>query len=125
MDDTRVHSRLLLYGQEKGAIKRSLQRTTSLFLKEAISRFAITGVNDELVASATLIAAKHALPSADCLQLASAISLKNTLQPIKEKVVLICSDKELCKAAEEEGIDFIDPEEEDALEKLHKITSQI
>jgi len=111
--------------RRKELSREAFSTTTSLFLKEAISKFAITGVNDELVASATLIAAKHALPSADCLQLASAISLKNTLQPIKEKVVLICSDKDLCKAAEEEGIDFIDPEEEDALKKLHKITSQI
>jgi rRNA-processing protein FCF1 len=61
------------------------------------------------------------LPSADCLQLASVISLSNALRLVKERVVLVCSDKELCKAAKKEGIEFISPEEKDALEKLDKI----
>ncbi|MBS7626597.1 type II toxin-antitoxin system VapC family toxin [Candidatus Bathyarchaeota archaeon] len=92
----------------------------SRFLKDVLDRFAITTVNDELVASATLLAVKHALPSADCLQLASAINLKRSLKPMKEELILICSDKELCRAAEKEGIEFIDPEQENALEKLSK-----
>ncbi|MBS7612071.1 hypothetical protein KEJ27_07725 [Candidatus Bathyarchaeota archaeon] len=68
-------------------------------------------MNDELVASAALIAVKHALPSADCLQLASVASLKHALEPMKEKLVLVCPDKDLCRAAEEEEIELNDPEE--------------
>jgi len=103
--------------------REAFSTVTSLFLKEVLGMFAITSVNDELVASAALIATKHALPSADYLQLASAISLRSALQPVKERVVLVCSDKELCKAAEEKGIEFIDPEEENALKKLDNIIS--
>lgn len=51
----------------------------SCFLKDILDRFAITSVNDELVASATPLAVKHALPSADCLQLASATNLKKSI----------------------------------------------
>jgi len=103
--------------------REAFSTVTSLFLKEVLGMFAITSVNDELVASAALMATKHALPSADYLQLASAISLRSALQPVKERVVLVCSDKELCKVAEEEGIEFIDPEEENALKKLDNIIS--
>ncbi|MEM2998266.1 MAG: hypothetical protein QW542_04890 [Thermoproteota archaeon] len=39
----------------------------------------------------------------------------------KGRVILLCSDKDLCKAAEEEGIEVIDPEKENSLEKLDKI----
>lgn len=47
----------------------------SRFLKDVLDTFAITSVNDELIASATPLAIKHNLPSADCLQLASALNL--------------------------------------------------
>ncbi|MBS7652734.1 type II toxin-antitoxin system VapC family toxin [Candidatus Bathyarchaeota archaeon] len=96
--------------------KEALNILISRFLKDVLDRFAIISVNDELIASATSIAVRHALPSSDCLQLASVISLKHTLEPLEEKVVLICSDKDLCKAAKEEEIEVIDPEEKDALE---------
>jgi len=104
--------------------REALDAVVSRFLKDVLDRFAITSVNDELVASATPLATKHALPSADCLQLASAIHLKKALEPTKEELVLICSDKDLCKAAEEEGVEFIDPEERDSLEKLTKFIAQ-
>jgi len=93
----------------------------SRFLKDILDRFTIISVNDELVALAASLAVKHALPSADCIQLAGAISLKNALEPVKERLVLVCSDKDLCKAAHKEGIEFINPEEKNALEKLSKI----
>ncbi|PUA31203.1 MAG: hypothetical protein B9J98_07335 [Candidatus Terraquivivens tikiterensis] len=107
----------------RGALSRkAFNAVVSHFLKDVLERFAIISVNDELIALATPLAVRHALPSADCLQLASAISLKKALEPIKEEPILICSDKDLCKAAEREGIKCIDPEEEDALEKLSKFT---
>lgn len=109
---------------KRGALSgEAFNTVVSRFLKDVLDRFAITSVNDELIASATSIAIKHALPSADCLQLASILSLKRALEPVKERLVLICSDKELCRAAEEEGIELINPEEKDALRKLSKIIS--
>ena len=93
----------------------------SRFLKDVLDTLAVTTVNDELIASATPLAIKHNLPSADCLQLASALNLKKALQPAKEKLVLVCSDKDLCRAAEKEGIKFINPEEKDASEKLSRL----
>jgi predicted nucleic acid-binding protein len=60
----------------------------SRFLKDVLDRFAITSVNDEPVASANPLAVKHALTSADCLQLASAICLKKGLESTKENLFL-------------------------------------
>jgi len=50
--------------------------------------------------------------------LASAIRLERTLEPASEKLVLICSDRDLLRAAEREGIQSLNPEEKDSLEKL-------
>lgn len=76
----------------------------SHFLKDVLDRFAIISISDELIASAAPLAVKHSLPSADCIQLSSMINLKKALEPVKEKLVLICSDRDLCKAAEKEEI---------------------
>jgi hypothetical protein len=46
--------------------------------------------------------------------------LKKVLEPAKEKLVLICSDKDLCRAAEKEGTELINPEEKYASEKLSR-----
>lgn len=89
-----------------------------------MDRFAIGTVNDELVASAISLAVKHALPSADCLQLISALEFKKALEEAKEKLVLVSSDKDLCKASQNEGVVYIDPEEEDALDKLSSIVQR-
>ncbi|MEM3546293.1 MAG: type II toxin-antitoxin system VapC family toxin [Candidatus Bathyarchaeia archaeon] len=110
--------------RRKALSREAFNAVVSHFLKDVLDRFAIMSVNDELVASAAPLAVKHALPSSDCLQLASVVSLKKALEPAKEKLILVCSDKDLCRAAEEEGIELIDPEEKDALKKLDRIISQ-
>lgn len=111
--------------KRKALSREAFNAVISHFLKDVLDRFVIMSVNDELIASAAPLAVKHALPSSsDCLQLASVVSLKKALEPAKEKLVLVCSDKDLCRAAEEEGIEFIDPEEKDALKKIVRIISQ-
>lgn len=55
--------------RRKELSREAFSTVTSLFLKEFLSMFVIASVNDELVASATLIATKHALLLADCPQL--------------------------------------------------------
>ena len=107
--------------RRKELSKDAFNIVISRFLRDVLDRFAITGVSDELIASATPLAIKHSLPSADCLQLASAISLERALGPAREKLVLICSDRDLLRAAEKEGIQSINPEHKDALEKLADI----
>jgi len=106
--------------KRKELFREAFNMVVSCFLKDVLDRFAITSVNDELIASATPLAVKHALPSADCIQLASSLYLRRALESGGEKLVLVCSDKDLCKAAEKEGIEFINPEGEDALEKLSR-----
>jgi len=96
--------------RRKALSREAFNAVVSHFLKDVLDRFAIMSVNDELIASAAPLAVKHALPSSDCLQLASVFSLKKALEPAKEKLILVCSDKDLCRAAEEEGIELIDPE---------------
>ncbi|MEM3828348.1 MAG: hypothetical protein QXP36_03915 [Conexivisphaerales archaeon] len=43
--------------------RKAFNAVVSHFLKDVLDRFAITSVNDELVASAAPLAVKHALPS--------------------------------------------------------------
>ncbi|MEM2122414.1 MAG: type II toxin-antitoxin system VapC family toxin [Candidatus Bathyarchaeia archaeon] len=107
--------------RKKALSREAFNAVVSRFLKDVLDRFAMTSVDDELIASAAPLAVKHALPSADCLQLANAINLKEALESMREELILICSDKDLCKAAEKEGIRFINPEEEGASEKLSKL----
>jgi len=109
--------------RRKRLSREAFNMVVSHFLKDTLDRFVISSVNDELVATATSLAVKHSLPSADCLQLASAIHLRNALESAKEKLVLVCSDKDLCKAAHKEVIELINPEEKGALEKLENMLS--
>jgi len=106
--------------RRKTLSRHAFNTVISRFLKDVLDMFAVTSVTDELIASATPLAIKHNLPSADCLQLASALNLKKALEAAEEKLVLICSDKDLCKAAEKEGTEFINPEEKYASEKLNR-----
>lgn len=98
--------------------------TLARFLKDVLDEFTIRSVSDELVASAISIANKHALPSADCLQLTSALELKKILGEIKQKVVLIASDEEMNEVARKEGLELVNPEEKDALDRMSMIVSQ-
>jgi len=107
--------------RRKELSRDAFNTVVSRFLKDVLDTFAVTSVNDELIASATPLAIKHNLPSADCLQLASALNLKKALEPANEKLVLICSDKDLCRAAEKERTELIDPERKDASEKLSRL----
>ncbi|MEM2792325.1 MAG: hypothetical protein QW099_04720 [Candidatus Bathyarchaeia archaeon] len=73
---------LSLLGMRRKALSReAFNAVVSHFLKDILDRFAIMSVNDELVASAAPLAVKHALPSSDCLQLASVVSLKKAIEP--------------------------------------------
>jgi len=109
--------------RRKRLSREAFNIVVSHFLKDTLDRFVISSVNDELVATATSLAVRHSLPSADCLQLASAMHLENALESAKEKLVVVCSDKDLCKAAKKEGIELINPEEKGAQEKLENILS--
>ena len=104
--------------RRKKLSREAFDMVISRFIKDLLDRFTITGVDDELIAMAIPLSVKHGLPSADCLQLASAINLKKALEPAKEKFILLCSDRDLIEAAEKEGIELINPEDEDAMAKL-------
>ena len=98
--------------RRKGLSREAFDMVFSRFIKDLLDRFTITGVDDELIASAIPLSIKHNLPSADCLQLASAINLKKALDPAKERLVLLCSDRDLIEAAEKEGIELINPDKQ-------------
>lgn len=106
--------------RRKEISQEAFNAAISRFLKDLLDMFTIIEVSNELVAGAIPLAVKYSLPSSDCLQLASVLHLERILVPMGEKVVFICADKDLCRASEREGINCIDPEEKDALEKLRK-----
>ncbi|MCP8309012.1 MAG: type II toxin-antitoxin system VapC family toxin [archaeon] len=110
--------------KRKALSEEAFRVTMARFLKDVLDKFMIRSVSDELVASAISIANKYALPSADCLQLTSALESKKILDEVKQKVVLVASDEEMNKVAKKEGLELINPEEDNALDKLSKIISQ-
>ncbi len=95
--------------------------TIARFLKDVLDRFTIRAVDDEAVASAIQVAMKYGLPSADCLQLATSIELRKALAESGQKLALVSSDRDMCNAARREGLEFIDPEEKEALQRLEEI----
>jgi len=101
----------------------AFKKVVSRFLKDVRDIFMVISVNDELVALATSLATKHSLASADSLHLAALLTLRDMLGP-GEKVVFVCSDAKLLKAAMAEGVECINPEEENSIQKLEETLSK-
>ena len=84
------------------------------FRADAITglRYSTTSVSDNLVFASLNFVGKHNLNSTDAIILRSALDLQQTLQAANDTVMLCASDKRLVRAARQEGLLVVDPEQE-------------
>ena len=73
--------------------------------------FFIRSIDDKIVADALDKVVKHALKSADAIQLSTVAELRAMMEEVGEKVVFICDDEELMKAGGRENLEVINPRE--------------
>lgn len=88
------------------------------FLDDVEYYYILQPLDNEVVAYAIERIMGHALRSADSIHLATALELEKTLKDLVEDFVFVAADKELCQAAEKEGLKVINPLEENASNKL-------
>jgi len=89
------------------------------FLNEVYKNFRVERVDEGLFADSLEYILKYGLSTLDSLHLVSSIRASEVVAE-KSKIVFISSDEELCKAAEKEGFNVINPEKErlEAIERL-------
>ena len=78
----------------------------------------VVPVSSTLVNEAIAAARNYALRAPDAIHVAAASAVKES---VSEKLVFVTSDKELLSAASTAGIDTLDPEAADAMERLKKL----
>lgn len=93
------------------------------FLADVRRYFVLRGLDAKLFARAIDLALAHALRTADALQLATALNLKDVLERTGEKLIFIADDDDLCKAAVNEGLVTINPREKTAVKRLRQLAS--
>jgi len=65
-----------------------------------------------MVADALNKVVRHALKSADAIQLATVVKLREIMKEVGEEVVFVCDDDELMKARRRENLEVINPRNE-------------
>lgn len=89
----------------------------STFSQE-LEPFIIRAIEDKIVADALNKVVKHALKSADSIQLSTVVELREIMKDVGEKVVFVCDDDELVKAGKRENLEVINPRNEVDRQKL-------
>lgn len=92
----------------------------STFSQE-LEPFLIRSIDDKIVADALDKVVKHALKSADAIQLSTVVELREMMEEVGENVVFICDDEELIKAGRRENLGVINPREEEDKLKLKQM----
>lgn len=83
----------------------------STFSQE-LEPFLIRPLEDKIVAEALNKVIRHALKSADSIQLSTALELREMMKEAGENVVFICDDVELLNAGRGENLEVISPRSE-------------
>ncbi|MFQ6117784.1 MAG: type II toxin-antitoxin system VapC family toxin [Candidatus Bipolaricaulia bacterium] len=92
------------------------------FLTDVEKHFILRALDNSIIADAIDKVVKHALRSADSVQLATAVEVGSLLKEAGEEFIFVAGDDELCKAARAERLDVINPREKDALRKLKQFS---
>jgi hypothetical protein len=92
----------------------------STFSRE-LEPFLIRSLDDKIVVDSLTYITKHALKSADSIQLATVIELKETMKEVGEKVIFVCDDKELINVGRKENLEVINPRKEEDKIKLKEM----
>jgi predicted nucleic acid-binding protein len=96
----------------------------STFSQE-VEPFLIRSIDDKIVAGALSYVSKHGLKSADSIQLATVIELREIVKGVEESVIFVCDDEELAKAGRKEDLKVINPRKEEDKLKLQGMLRRI
>lgn len=102
--------------------RRGYSRALSRFVYDCDNIFNLRPVNTSVVIQAIAVAESHALRGGDALQFATALTAAEEYAP--HPVILICSDREIVRAGQADGLTVIDPEDPTALARLHSLRRQ-
>ncbi|MBE0478723.1 type II toxin-antitoxin system VapC family toxin [Candidatus Aerophobetes bacterium] len=94
--------------------------STARFVADLEKCFIISSVDDTAVSNSVSLIIKHAIKTADSIQLSSVLHLKEVLEESKEKLLFVVDDEELSSVAQDEGLTVINPREDRAMQKLEK-----
>ena len=82
--------------------------------------FDILPVEDSIIVEAGTVVENHRLRAADAIHLATALSIRATAS----QVFMVSSDIELLDASEAAGLGALDPQEDDAIDRLRRAREQ-
>ncbi len=95
------------------------EKAMKVFSKES-DNILIRPLDEEALVSATHVIMDHALRTADAIHLATALEVQNMMHSFDEDIILLSNDKEMCKAAEMEGLEVISAKD-DKIAELRKL----
>jgi predicted nucleic acid-binding protein len=92
----------------------------SLFAEDLAENVVLLPVLTGFISDATDVARRYAVRAGDAIHIASALRVG---QSVDQDVVVVAADKLLLQAADETGLDTLNPEADGALEKLRAWSS--
>lgn len=97
--------------QRMGEISdRNRQKALRVFLRHFHHSYTKIEISDTVVNLAIKLTQRHPLRGYDAIQLASAMVIDNDLKRLKKPgLTLISADRVLCKAAQDEGLIMVNP----------------
>lgn len=107
----------------KGKVLREPQMRIlfSEFLRDRAAISVVVEVDTRLMEESSAVLDHHALKAGDAIHLASALRLKPSAANM-EPVVLVTSDRELSDAGGAEGFEVLNPEDDDASQRLRDMS---
>ena len=125
--DDRFFTSALSIVEVKSAISRRIDRPNArsvliaAYDGDVYEMFEVLPMDHSIIVEAGTVVENHRLRAGDAIHLATALSIAaTTIQP----VFMVSSDVELLEAAEAAGLGALDPQMDDAIDRLHYIREQ-
>ena len=113
----------LSFVEVKSAISRRISNASDksalleAYDKDIQDLFRLLPVRDEIIVGAGSVVERHRLRAGDAIHLATALDIAASIP----QVFMVTSDVELLEAAEAAGLGALDPQMDDAIDRLHYI----
>ncbi len=91
----------------------------TIFSKET-DNISLRPLGEEILTKAIHVVMDHTLRTADAIHLATALVVQDMMFALDEFIVLLSNDKEMCRAAEKEGLRVISAKD-DKIAELNKL----
>ena len=94
--------------------------STARFVADLEKYFIISSVDDTVVSRSLSLIIKHAIKTADAIQLSSVLHLKEVSAESREELLFVVDDEELSHAAQDEVLTVLNPRDDRAIQELEK-----